>query len=482
MKTQDKEEIKWISVNLLSNKIQYPAKKYGNYIVARFSNYGDILIDKRNLKALVLTIDRPYVVAENFEEWLKRGFVVITLFHKRLADGSYYQAESSNQNKRYILNAKDGSMVCAGYILSDYTYEFLRGKTDYFILRNTQKKSAIFDKNGKQISDWFDIIYVDGLVEGASDYYVAKKDNKKTIFHKDGYQVTDWFDDVSYFGLVQGQSDYYIARKNGKEAIFHKSGKQITDWYDSVDAYGLALGQSDYYIAGKNYKEAIFHKDGKQVTDWYDQIYSGGLVDGGSDYYKVEKDGKEAVFHKDGKQITVWYNRVYASNLVRGNSVYYIAVKNGKEAIFHKSGRQISDWFDWIDSYGLVQGQSDYYIADNNDKKAIFDKNGSQISDWFDDIMRYGLVHGESDYYIVFVRDAKKKRTKKETMYIGKLGSPKLLGPLKDFVSWSQLGFISDPSSTSIAVYTLDDKRLDISKQEADEFFKEGEKDYEQTK
>ncbi|MGC8771821.1 MAG: hypothetical protein ACP5Q5_11295, partial [Brevinematia bacterium] len=40
-----------------------------------------------------------------------------------------------------------------------------------------------------------------------------------TIFHKDGQQITDWYNKIYLDGLVDGQSEYYIVEKT------HELGK-----------------------------------------------------------------------------------------------------------------------------------------------------------------------------------------------------------------------------------------------------------------
>jgi hypothetical protein len=200
--------------------------------------------------------------------WVKRGFIVIIF----PADFTYY-----------IFSAKDGMFITRAKNI-DATL-FLQGKLNYFMVEYDRFKYAIFDKNGKQTSDWYDYVYQKGLLEGKSNYYVAQKDNKQAIFYKDGKQVTDWFDYIYREGLLEDKSDYYIARKDGKEAIFHKSGKQISDWFYWIKREGLVKRKSNYYIVRKDEKYAIFDKDGRQISDWYGNIYPDGLISGKSDYY-----------------------------------------------------------------------------------------------------------------------------------------------------------------------------------------------------
>ncbi|MGC8979826.1 MAG: hypothetical protein ACP5K4_11000, partial [Caldisericum sp.] len=71
---------------------------------------------------------------------------------------------------------------------------------------------------------------------------------KRAIFHKDDKQISSWYDEIQFQGLMNSQSNYYIVENNDKEAIFDKDGKQVTDWFDWIESKGLVEGQSPYYI------------------------------------------------------------------------------------------------------------------------------------------------------------------------------------------------------------------------------------------
>jgi antitoxin component YwqK of YwqJK toxin-antitoxin module len=334
------KQFEWKEQTKLLKQAIYMRGSYGNYGALVLPEGRFVILDRKNLKFLLPSSGSLYTLPGDWEKWMKRGFIVVAL---RRAFHLFKYYIFSAHDKRFIVKAKEVK-----------AYKFLESKSDYFVVRNDDLKEAIFNKNGEQISDWFDWISEYGLTEGESEYYMANKNGKEAIFYKDGKQVTEWFDGVLSYGLVKGQSDYYIAIKKGKEAIFHKDGQQITDWYSDIDESGLVKGQSDFYVARKGGKAAIFHKDGYQATDWFDSIYSNGFVEGQSDFY--------------------------------------IARKKGKAAIFDKSGSQISDWFDDIYSYGLVDGQTDYYLV-KVDKLFYICKLGStKVVGPFDYIWDYGFI------------------------------------------------------------------------------------------
>jgi hypothetical protein len=344
--TKQNEQFEWKEQRELFEQAVSIEKGYGNYDVLLLPNERYVILDRSNSKFLLPSSGSLYTLPDNWKDWLERGFIVIS-FLTTFGDTKYYIF--STQSKKFIAEA----------IRIDARNFFL-GKSDYFIVKNDDLKKAIFDKDGKQVSDWLD--------------------------------------EVETSGLYKGRSGYYIAEKDGKEAIFYKNGKQISEWFTYIKSYGLVQGQSDYYIVTRNNKEAIFHKDGQQISDWYDGIDPEGLVEGQSDYYLVINIDKQDIFH---------------------------------------------------------------------DKKAIFHKNGKQVTDWFYGDMIDGVLNGYSEYYVV-----KAPSFEDNLYYICRLGSTKVVGPLKNILDY---GFIKDPSKNTVALTMLDGQSKTLTKQELDNFFEEKE-------
>jgi hypothetical protein len=367
------KQLEWTKQEELLKQAVRVEGNYGDYSILRLSNGLHVVLDRSNFKFLLPLSGPLYDLSVDWDLWVKRGFIVV-IFPELHRDFRYYIF--SIRNKECIIKGKEVKANA-----------FLEGRSDYFMVINNYFKDAIFDKNGRQITDWYGLIYQNGL--------------------------------------IKGESVYYVARKDGKEAIFDRDGNQVSGWYNYIETDGLVKGESDYYRAVENWKYAIFHKDGQQITDWFNYISKEGLVSGKSDYYIAKKGNKHAIFHKNGNQVSGWHSYIYADGLVFGQSDYYIAEENGKKAIFRKNGNQISDWFEWISETGLVSGQTKYYIGKRN-----------------------------------------------TLYYICKLGSSKMLGPLK---SVNCYGLIKYPSQNVTRVVTSDDKYLALTKQEVDDYFKENE-------
>jgi hypothetical protein len=409
MKEQGKQ-FEWKNLRELLTQVSHVEGRYGNYKILRLSKKRHIIIDRINFTFLASSSDSPYILPKHWDWWLKRGFIVITF------PGSH------GNSRYYILNAKSKKFIAGGERLEVKADFFLIGQSDYFMAGNKHIGYAIYDKDGNQISGFYDKIGEEGLVDGQSDYYVAGKDGKVAIFDKNGNQITDWYDEIMPYGLVINQSDYYWAKKDNKYAIFDKDGQRISDWFDHIEGYG-----SNYYLVEQDGWKTILYQDGEQVTDWFDDIGKEGLLEGFTDYYIAEKDDQKAIFYKDVGQITDWFDDVYPEGLVTGHSGCYIARKKGKEA--------------------------------------IFDIDGIRISGWFDAVFPYGLVFGQSDYYVVKKRERDKL---KEFYYIHKLGSKKSIGPFKEILDW---GFIEDFIQNSISVITSTDQQITLIEQEVKQFF-----------
>jgi hypothetical protein len=286
---------------------------YGNYSALLLPNKRYVILDRSNLKFLLPSSGPLYTLPNDWKQWMKRGLIVVA-FYKAFYFYKYYIF--STQDKRLIIKAREVE-----------AYAFLKDESDYFVVKNDDSKEAIFDKNGEQISDWFDQIFSGGLVVGESDYYVVRRNEKEAIFHKDGKQVTEWLNWIEPYGLVWGQSDYYIAVKDMKAAIFHKEGQRITDWYNDIDEYGLVTGESDFYIAKKGGKAAIFHRDGRQISDWFDDIDEDGLVRGQSDYYLAKADKFNYICKLGSTKVVGPYNDIFDHGFIKDPSRDTIRIK-----------------------------------------------------------------------------------------------------------------------------------------------------------
>ncbi len=157
----------------------------------------------------------------------------------------------------------------------------------------------------------FTYYFKEGLPKGESEYFIATeypldkenplKDLKKVkwaIFNKEGEQLTDYFDWISPLGLVKGQSPYFRATENNKEALFTIEGR-ITDWFDKIRDRGALSGESDYFWGKKGGKFALYNiKTGEKLTpDFKSSVLAGAVI--GVSKYVVGSYGEEIFFVYD---------------------------------------------------------------------------------------------------------------------------------------------------------------------------------------
>jgi len=159
-------------------------------------------------------------------------------------------------------------------VVKDYIYPdgLPNNESKYYLVEDDNKYTILQDFNTPISSSW-NFIHPAGLVNGKSNYYLARNisisKKKEAIFHKNhpGVLITNWYDQIYINGLIKNNSCYYIAINQCKKAIFDLENKKdpISDWWPAVYSNGLVNGISDYYIAeNDNYERAIFHKNNKK--------------------------------------------------------------------------------------------------------------------------------------------------------------------------------------------------------------------------
>ncbi len=176
---------------------------------------------------------------------------------------------------------------------------------------NSTKENGMFEK--------FSYYFKEGLVKGKSEYFIATEDSldkenplkdlkkvKWAIYDKNGRRVSEFYDWISPLGLVKGQSEYFRATKNGKEAIFTLK-RQITEWFDKIRDRGALTGESDYYWGKLDGFYALYDiKTGKKLTENFKSSVIAGAVIGKTDYV-IGSYGEEIFFVvnlKTGKKVS----------------------------------------------------------------------------------------------------------------------------------------------------------------------------------
>jgi hypothetical protein len=203
------KQFEWKEQRGLLKQVIRVKYSYGNYSALLLPDERYVILDRTNSKFLLPSSGSLYTLLDDWNLWIKRGFIVVA-FPTKFFHYKYYIF--SAEDKRFIAQAKEIEARA-----------FLEGRSDYFIIVDKHLGYTILDKNGKQITDWCDIIFTNGLVEGWSDYYIARQYGKYAIFYKDGHRITNWYDGGYMVGLVDGNSDYYVIEDN-KELYIGKLG------------------------------------------------------------------------------------------------------------------------------------------------------------------------------------------------------------------------------------------------------------------
>ncbi|MGC8869394.1 MAG: hypothetical protein ACP5P7_07035 [Sulfurihydrogenibium sp.] len=131
-----------------------------------------------------------------------------------------------------------------GEKLSDWydEIELIEGTNIY--IASSNDGFAFFDLKGNQLSDWLDgfFIGVEGFIthlEGITfkikknpkakyNLYIGMKDNKYAIFDFNGKQLSDWFDGILTNLLSSLEDKYYIGILNKEWAIYDLDGRPVS--------------------------------------------------------------------------------------------------------------------------------------------------------------------------------------------------------------------------------------------------------------
>jgi len=181
------------------------------------------------------------------------------------------------------------------------------------------------------------------IIKSGKYYDVIYYSAKYAIFDKEGNQVSDWFNKIGEDGLIDGKSDYFWAeifvRGVGvHEALVHiKKGIVLEARY--IRCRYLLNGSSEYFIASSGYYSAIFHKSGERISDWYKSIYEYGLIKGDGEFYIAEKGegnfvDETLVLDKDGNVILSFKNECYVKRLDKNEVKFLLKKRYGHETYY----------------------------------------------------------------------------------------------------------------------------------------------------
>lgn len=226
---------------------------------------------------------------------------------------------------------------------SDYYFnQKYLAKNSYFIKNNTGLK-ALFDENGKQLSDF---IYetdceAECFMNGAA---FVKKDGKTGLINKDG----KWTANLGEYEIshLQYNESLFLAEKNDTKYLINNQGKVIyTDKEDTITSYA-----SNYYYVEKNNQFIFYGLDGNILVKLEKKDDNTPIVS-----YTIDGFTNETlVINYEGK--------VYFYNLNTGKEIINYSPKNKEDIAYYLVDRQ---YYDYNNDTYILAGYKDTELMSN---------------------------------------------------------------------------------------------------------------------
>ncbi|MGC9001173.1 hypothetical protein [Caldisericum sp.] len=140
--------------------------------------------------------------------------------------------ESEYVPYRYAIFHKDGRQI-SGWHSCVCKEGLVNGESDYYVTRDGST-DTLYHKDGYIISSHVDIsLSGDNIIHGKSNYYVAADvvDNDSVyaiyaVFGKESRRVTDWYEEIEFGSLLRDADSYYFAFKKKGQFYITKLGSE----------------------------------------------------------------------------------------------------------------------------------------------------------------------------------------------------------------------------------------------------------------
>ncbi len=147
---------------------------------------------------------------------------------------TYYIVENIETHKKAICT-EDNRLVSGWWNNIQFT-----GRNQYYIAQNTDNKKAIFDINNpnEPVSGWWNDILLPDETDETLLYIVTNEDGKQAIYNENNRPITNWWNKIKADGLLQGKTRYYIAEdvieNENVQAVFDINDPEepVTDWWE----------------------------------------------------------------------------------------------------------------------------------------------------------------------------------------------------------------------------------------------------------
>lgn len=352
----------------------------------------------------------------------------------------------STDRFRVYLNRKIGVIDGKGNNIIPIKYKTIiyDKESGYFIVKNKNKKSALFNSEGGKevgfkydniifysnntfifsenkkyalvwtVSDLSNLIYYDNIVK-YGDVFLVQKNNKQGLISVEGKKILD----CNYTDIKTLSTDYLVAKKDKFYAFYSAEGKKISKSIYSAPFYYFNNQVVLANVDDKLVEYDLYSK--KQTTSEIEKI-----IDEKGDYLRVVKNNYVVLINKDGENLfadeyhdivpllngdfKVKFDRKWGVIDSLGNNILPVKYQNItlNKYVEQKTDRRydISE----IDKNRKIYNE--LYIVDLNGMKGVFTLNGKQIIpikytdvgvNQFDKLMWVSL----SNMYGVYGRDGK---------------------------------------------------------------------------
>ena len=288
--------------------------------------------------------------------------------------------------------------------------EIDRSATNAFFIKNEDNKYALFNEDGKKLTD-FEFTNVGDFLGGTT---IVRKDDQYGVINDSGKMVINFGE---YKSISQSAGLFKATDEDRNEYLLSRSNKKIADLKDaSVKTF---IGVNEYSILKDEKKYYLLDFDGKKVLEFdkvekeEDSPSTSHLKNFVSVYYEGKvyvvnlKNGKEVTnfdskgnfcintVEKDGKIIILnSCGGIFGSagddyRVIKDNKYYDLSDKCEKigysdEELICISGSErkiLNDKMELgLDINSAEYKQKDGYAKDSNNDVIFYDKNGSEIT------------------------------------------------------------------------------------------------------
>lgn len=293
--------------------------------------------------------------------------------------------------------------------------EVIKVGKKYDIVEAEDGRRTIVDKEGNVVGVWAQDVIADYLIDGLTDYYVVVVDGKQALAVA-GYTdmvFSDFYKKVYINGLVFGKREFYVAVgddgryrmfsvKKGdfvfeSDRIFVNMGLFVDPNSDEV--YHLSLNDNKLNISKiENYKVNLAKAEGYYDISALTKDYSvmpydlsvarivprSSIVISDFVIEKLSRDDKYSVYKSKSKEDELLLRKVddvyLRSGAFHGKSKYILAVDEGRNIVYDvESKKVVLSTFGKVRPNGLIDGSGNYFSVVEDGSLKAKDENGNEL-------------------------------------------------------------------------------------------------------